>query len=469
MIHDPMKPPGSRTRALLPAPFPAPAIASLLMLSCTHTATETGDSSGSEPIVTTSLEAELTLSEIVPTVVTIEWNVDGAESAYVEYGLDDQYGSVRHVSPDGSDRMSTMILGLKPSREYHFRAVNEYSDGPVYGEDHSLTTGATPSDLTSTTVQTFDESQLEDGFFITATMPGGPVILDHDGDFVWWYTGQGSTGCNRAYMDPDGDSIWFNQTKEAEEGFASVVHMSMDGTKLEVINTPGAHLDFVLLPDHTIAYQSYDPKDIEGTEIMGEKIMETSPDGTTTEVWSFWDHFELEPGTLEDGNNEIHANCLDYNVEDDTYTIGYFWLSTIMKIDRSTGEPLWVMGGDLGEMELTAGDRSFINQHQFYETETGLVVFDNGPQEESLSRAVHYTMDLDSDEYAEDWAYSAGLFVPVLGSVDPLPNGNILISWGFSGQMDEISPDLELLWQLNTDLGNTMGYAQYLSSLYPEE
>jgi hypothetical protein len=47
-----------------------------------------------------------------------------------------------------------------------------------------------------------------------------------------------------------------------------------------------------------------------------------------------------------------------------------------------------------------------------------------------------------------------------------LPSGNTLVVFSVKGQVDEVTPDGELIWQLTLGMGGALGYMTWLDSLY---
>lgn len=74
-----------------------------------------------------------------------------ASSYYVEYGPNVAYGSKTQETPVGSGEkftgVSTTLIGLEPSKLYHYRVVAMSSAGVRYGPDETVTTYAAASGL----------------------------------------------------------------------------------------------------------------------------------------------------------------------------------------------------------------------------------------------------------------------------------------------------------------------------------
>ena len=53
-----------------------------------------------------------------------------------------------------------------------------------------------------------------------------------------------------------------------------------------------------------------------------------------------------------------------------------------------------------------------------------------------------------------------------MGSVERLPNGNTLITFSSLGQIDEVTPEGELVWRLRAEMGSGFGYSSWRNNLY---
>jgi hypothetical protein len=135
--------------------------------------------------------------------------------------------------------------------------------------------------------------------------------------------------------------------------------------------------------------------------------------------------------------------------------------SQLLKIDRSTGEVLWKMGGKANEFTFL-GDPydGFCGQHTVTRTDDGhLLLFDNGSlcwpeagDRGKLTRVVEYEIDEDEKTARLVWSFSREkTFVPSAGSAQRLPNGNTFVGWGNSGKAviaSEVDPDGRIVFEL---------------------
>jgi hypothetical protein len=257
-------------------------------------------------------------------------------------------------------------------------------------------TGAVPTGFPSVTVEVFDEELAHSGFLLTNTFtaPGAPVLLDHEGDYVWWYetdNGDGST-YSRTALSADGASVYawtLNVHLGRPTETPALYEIDWGGTSAEFTELDDGHHDLVVHRDGTLAYLEYDERESGGDIYEGDRIMELAPDGTTTEIWSAWDDFEASGGGAGGvggaGTNWSHANALDYNDSEGAYYISLLGFGGIAKIDRASGTLMWMLGGEDSDFVDSSGSTElFVHQHQFQRTDEGFVVFDNGDAERAL-------------------------------------------------------------------------------------
>lgn len=419
--------------------------------------------------------AHAQLSENITTVVNIRWSDPGGSNGVVEYGPTADYGmeAPARVNDDGDFKAD--LLGLKPDAEVHFRVVNDTAAGQRVGPDQTITTGSSPTDLPAVQTDLSLPDQLTGGFILTGMFGGGrsgAVVMDTDGAVVWWSLADDRLSV-RSILSVDGSSIVYNiVAQDLETDDNALVRAPLDGGPVEHIPAPGHHHDFTELPDGTLAYLAYDIRVVDGVPVYGDRLIEVARDGVQTEVFNIWDHVDYVPGVdLEAGETWTHANAVDYDPADDTYYIGMRSLSSIWKVQRSTGEPVWQLGGSTSDFTLGDPDDAFVKQHQFERLEDAIVVFDNQSSAVGESRAIELRLDEDAGAADLTWEYTAdpALFCYVLGDVDRLDNGNTLVTFTTAGQIDEVSPSGELIWRLNVGIGAGMAYTRQVASLYPTE
>jgi len=445
------------------------------------TSDDPSDPADDDTAADSAFQIDWELSEVIPTVVNVRWATVEApvDDAWVEFGYPDAYSFQAPAIDDGDGGFESTLLGLKPDTEVGFRAVATVGGQEVRSSVVSLVTGSRPPAVPSTSLKAQDADEASGGFVITSmiSFPSYSVILDADGEVVWWYTPESlsdHTVIPTTALSQDGRSMVYlaSGILEEEEGSrrAGPGRVRLDGTSEELVHANQSHHAMVELSDGTFAVLERDARVMDGEEIEGDRIVERRPDGTDTIVFSVWDHLSFDPTVLPEGALDwTHANALDITDEEDAYYMSLCNLDSIIKVDRASGDILWQLGGAESEISLPDGGRDlFDGQHQFEFTSDGVVVFDNGTGGDLQSRVVEYALDVEAGTAEFVWEYSPdpALFVYMLGDVARLPSGNTLVVWSTSGLLEEVTPAGEPVLEVSTPLGVAFGYARWTDSLY---
>ncbi len=418
---------------------------------------------------------DLSLSALVPTVATVRWEAcfeDSAE-AWVAFGIEGQE-LVSPAARDDDGWWEAVLLGAKAGSEIGYRPVEVHDGEEVPGEAGAYETGAAPPGLPKISV----EGTATPGFLAAPllTEPPAYVILDSDGDYVWWYQELEGfiPGLFRVAMSRDGRSLLFQPPSGGANyhDLQDVVRMSYDGTQVETY--PGSHRgthEFVELPGGSIGLLRTETREVDGRTIHGDRLLEVGLDGSEVAVWTVWDWAEHDPEVFteeEYGGDWSHANAVDFDEARGVYHVSLRNFGEILTIDRATGEVVEVFGGAHSDYTDAAGGTAFTAlQHQFEILDGGLLIHDNDSADSQASRAVEYALDPATGEAELVWEYfpDPPYYNYALGDVARLPSGHTLVTWSMGGQVDEVSPDGDLVWRANVELGAGIGYVTWLERL----
>ena len=364
-------------------------------------------------------------------------------------------------------------MGMKPQRTYKYRIAEVQGGERLLSAVHELQTGKLEKVDVGVVLKVADEAGAQRRFVATSmySSQSVAVIVDGDGDVVWSHRpdlGWPSHFVPRVRQSRVGEWITYNvgggQTQGTPEPDATraIVRVSLDGAREQVLMLPDTHHDFFELGDGTLALLKYDRREIADHTYIGDALVEVHPDGTERQVWSVWDHFELDPdnvvGPLASWS---HANALYFDKEEPAYYVSLRNFDCIVKIDPTSGDQQWVLGGEHSDFALSDGSTDlFRHQHQFDVLEDGIIVFDNGLVETLDSRVVQYRLDPALGLATRVWEQHAdpSMFCAALGDVDRLENGNTLITWSPAGQIDEVDPDGNVVWRVRAELGAAFGF-----------
>ncbi len=431
------------------------------------------------------------VNEAVPTVVTVTWTSAEAGVSHVEYGLDGLDRSSPTTSAAATEH-AVRLLGLKAGATYRFRVVTEPDGGdPLVSDERELTLAPPPAQLPDLTVSEVDAARMQPGGYVLTSylQPDNSwvVILDRDGDYVWFHEAAAGLSIPTAKPGRDGQSILYTQNdREQTADLSGTVRVSLDGEIQTVTRILLGHHDFVELPDGTIAWISLETREltVEKSDFLvaGDVILEAEEgfddeDGKPPMIFNFFDdygdpwitcnHFFDEAyGT--GAKDWTHCNSLMYDEADDAYLIMCRNLDNLLKISRSNGEIIWEIGGLHATVELPADD-AWSHGHMSHFWGDGFLVFDNGYHHDPQhSRVAAYDLDTGAGSAALAWDYwdPEERFIPLLGDARRLPGGNTLACWTSAGLMTELTPDGDVVWRLDTDIGTAMGRVTWIEDLY---
>ncbi len=441
-----------------------------LLASCLWGCSEGSGTSddGSSP---TDVEAEV--SEDISTVLRVRWRTERETVGYVEYGRDGEFGQSTPMEEDATTSHEAVLLGLKSDTEYEFRVVVADADGAakLTGEVETVRTGDLPTGMPSLDV----EGEGHDLYTLVPVLgvTTAITVVDADGDIVWYRTDDRTLDFYRARLSRDGESLIYNAASISGDPAddSVLVKVKLDGSQAEEIPVPLLAHDFVELGDGTLAAIVVEQRDPDDRAQWGNQIVEINEDGELTTVWSTWDCFDPEEEPGDDPNGWTFANALDYDPEEDAYYLGMRSMSSIVKIDRDSGDCEWVLGLYGSTFEFEQGSARFLHQHQFQVNGDRVLVFDNEGSLENESRVLEYELDFENGVAREVWSYVSDPVVSsfVLGEPTRLGDGDVFINWGAAGQLERVTSEGESIWKLKASVGFVMGFSSLAESLYAED
>ena len=185
-----------------------------------------------------------------------------------------------------------------------------------------------------------------------------------------------------------------------------------------------------------------------GTEekgkIWADYLLEMTKDGRTVWEWRSWEH--LDPAkdritAIEDERSEwTHGNAV-MELADGNLLMSFRDISTIIKIDRQTGNVVWKLGAP-----------PLSGQHAPTPLPNGnILIFDNGPHRVDHTFPFSRVIEVNPSTNDIVWKYEEGIpsnfFSPRISNAQRLPNGNTLINEGWFGRFFEVTSDSEVVWE----------------------
>ncbi len=377
-----------------------------------------------------------------------------------------------------------LVLGHPAATAVALRPVVIRDGRRVEGREVTVETGLLPAGIHDLEVSVSEAGQSGEAFWMGMLLrsaeigyAGTPIIIDRAGRVVWYRQLDADTSALQLERTLDASDVLINKLvmdPHTTEQPQSMARIAMDGEILDERSTPGAHHAFAQPEPGVIAYLEEDSRVIDGVTIIGDRIMELDESGDLTELFTTWGSLHIDLDAAISGGEAVdwtHGNGLFYWSEHDSYLVSFHNISTVVEVSRATGEPLAVIGASEGADFVIPGEQetAFQQQHHPTITPTGtLMLFDNHTLEPGSSRAVEYALDYGKRTATLIWedGLESDYTVAGLGQSHRLESGGTLINWGVLGELSEVSAAGELVWQVNTPLGETFGGGQLIADLY---
>lgn len=388
-------------------------------------------------------------------------NVTLAGAAAVEITYSTAGRPTLRVQTDSGARQHRVFLPrLAPERTYTFevRSVSRRGERGV-PQNGTVTTGALPADLAALKLSaqgtpTLPLTMIE--LMITTTGYNGALIVDADGEIVWFWRTRG----------------WINGVSRRQNG--NFVMLDADSGLVELGPDAGVvqrlrngsdkpygliHHDATVTLQNTVYFFARDTRVIRDTSVVGEAIWEWTPEsGQASKRWSSFDYFDWarDRGPQSAPPNWMHANSIMIGPRGNI-VVSARNLDEVFSIAPGFGSIEWRLGGPNPTLQLPPEAR-FYSQHSAVEVATNRVLlFDNGlgrPELQTWSRVSEFSLDLGNGRATLTWQFRPRPDINALrvGSVARLSNGNTVAAFGwgqgFPITVREVSPAGQVVWSL---------------------
>lgn len=213
-------------------------------------------------------------------------------------------------------------------------------------------------------------------------------------------------------------------------------------------------------------YQTVDnvPTDIseDGSAYVQAAVVQEIKDGALIFQWCSTDYPELYEysvrshrlGQTDEGTyvDYVHYNAVAVDPSDGNLIFSFRALSALMKVDRDTGEIIWILGGDGDDFALTDEQKMSYQHDPKFLSDGTITVFDNGNDNEQ-TRAVEYLLDEETltvlafNSYQIDGVYSSAK-----GSAQRVSEDEAIYVMGWG----EASADQIIFTEINFDTGEIL-------------
>jgi hypothetical protein len=292
------------------------------------------------------------------------------------------------------------------------------------------------------------------GFIVTSSgISGtGAWIYDSDGAPVWWSTGP--SGTSRIQMSWDGSKMYMMALNVQNTGAGAVKIVDMDGNNATMASgMTTSHHDMTAIPGGfaTLLWNT------SGVDAPCS-LVERADSGTMKTV--------IANMNTVYNSSTFHTNSIHYYPSDDSYTLGDRNPNMYVKVTRA-GALVWQLGGS-NPKDMTkffSGTGTWMVNHGHHLTPDGtFYLFNNGSGSGGSSTVRGFKLNTTSMTATSAFTYMGSTVSSmVLGDVESLPNGNILVTASTTGQITELTTSMQVVATFKT---NAFGYSEYRDSLY---
>jgi len=403
-------------------------------------------------------------------LATVRWTTDVPATSRVEYGPDALHYFVEDDALVTDHELR--LIGLRAETDHRVQVISVDGDGlESRGEEVVHATEPMPFPTAAYHVTVHRDNRMEPGWTLSnmvmeyAVSRVVAVMHDAPGELVWYH----DMGPEEGFADVevsmvDGDHVLIGGsippgTRPTEvDLWGDVV---WEGPLQGELGTAGSmHHSFKKLSNGNYLALVHDHED--PNEVIHDRVDEISPDLGVAVHWSSLAIPDNWDGYLQ-GNN-VHVD----EDEDALYYNSRF-TSRVYKVDRTTGELLWVLGEDGDFAMTTEHDHPWFGRaHAAKPLPNGnILLYDNGPTDREFTRVAEYAVDTDAMTASLEWEYDGTVnddpwIADALGDVDRLPNGNTLICAGTMRREDTQSRILEV------DSEGAKVFEMFLAGLHAE-
>ncbi len=235
--------------------------------------------------------------------------------------------------------------------------------------------------------------------------------------------------------------------------------------------------DLQILPNGNALLMIYDPQPVDMSALVEggradaivEQLVVQEIDASKNVVfeWRSFDHIPITDSYVSLTTQRIdyiHGNAVELD-DDGNLLISSRNTCEITKINRSTGDVIWRLGGKQNDFTFINDPEPWFHfQHDIRRLDNGNIsIFDNHANlTPAWSRAVEYSLDEQAMTATRVWEYyhPDKIASNFMGNAQRLPNGNTLIGWGNAGLLTEVKPDGEKAFEIDM-LGWTMSYRSF--------
>jgi hypothetical protein len=441
-----------------------------------------------------------TVTKKVNTVLMVNWDqTTASDSVKLRFTFEDDEWFESPAEPGTLGEHEIPVFGVPELTDVTIQIVSETDDSETVCETTG-TTGKVPDSVPRATINEFDSSLASENRWMLGTVEKTPEItgiydgiftvyvIDRQGRIVWYYLDQAWSPVT-AYprIARDGTHLYFDRSNylggEANNQ-PSIVRTTLDFSQFEQIDAPSMTDSMDITDDGGFVYNSE------------EWLIELTADGKERKLWNcpewaknagidlaliedkinilkFWgkkdkiEEWEKLFKLIKTGKKDIeklyigicYANSVVWNPLADSILLSFPEINTVVEVSRQSGELIGQWGDANGSWQFDPASTGFEFEHGANITPDGTLLVSTRETDIAyqLTKPLHYfiefELDRDNKIATEIWRYGEGLtdWPAVKGEVFPVAGGNRLVNYGAAGIIREVTPDLEVAWEVKWD------------------
>ena len=313
--------------------------------------------------------------------------------------------------------------------------------------------------------------------FITPASGPGPMVVDDAGDAIWIHPTPGKRAFNARVGTYKSSPVltWWEgalvlgtgqgEYVLADKSYAEVarVHAAngLQGDLHEFITTASGTALFTVYAKRVIPEASPGP-----TQLLESIVQEIDiATGRLIFEWRSADHVSPDESYVSPVAGQpfdyFHINSIDVDTDGNLLiSARHTW--AVYKIDRRSGDVMWRLGGKRSDFAMGSGTE-FSWQHDARRRPDGsITLFDDGsngskPPTEAQSRGLVLDVSESNHTVTLRQAYNHvfGILANSQGSMQTLPNGDVLVGWGDQPFLTEYAADGGTLFDARLPDGST--------------
>jgi len=240
------------------------------------------------------------ISETMPTVALVTWSGRYPGSVTYDVGVE----TYRIAGHRVGERHEAWLVGCAPEHPLDFHLEGRDGLGTFATDWQRLHTDSLEQ-VQIELDQVLDQpAEVSLGLVLMAWVwsggKDGLSLVDRNGEIVWSWLTPDSHAIAAAEWTGSGAWVLLQETAHGGEP-GKIVFVRADGEVTAEIEAAGAHHQLEVLPDGAVAWLEAEERIVEGLgSVVGDIVMEQSPDGERRVTWSTWDTLPIDPGPMWD-------------------------------------------------------------------------------------------------------------------------------------------------------------------------